>query len=207
MENTITKLLFLLVVTGALATGCTNPDASTDTTAVDATVTTESQGSLEKSVMGTPAAEEATPETTPATAPAQAPEATTPAKTPTPVTEPAPTTEPAPVTTETTTTTTETSTYKDGTYTATGSYNSPAGLETVGVTLTLKDDKITAVSTTADAANETSKMCQDLFSQGISGVVIGKSLSGLSVSAVNGTSLTPKGFNSAVASIQAQAKL
>jgi uncharacterized protein with FMN-binding domain len=37
------------------------------------------------------------------------------------------------------------SAYKDGTYTAVGTYRSPAGAEEMGVTLTLKDNTITDV--------------------------------------------------------------
>ncbi len=99
------------------------------------------------------------------------------------------------------------STYKDGTYSENTSYMSPAGQDTVGVSLTLKDGVITAVSIQNLATNEASIAYQNLFADGISSVVVGKSIDSLgSIGAVNGASLTPVGFNAAVKAIMADAQ-
>lgn len=108
--------------------------------------------------------------------------------------------------TGTTTTVTSSSTYKDGTYSATGSYTSPAGGETVDISLTIKDDKIVAATFKGNATNPGSKMWQGKFSEGYSSVVVGKSISELALTVVNGSSLTPKGFMDAVADIKAEAQ-
>lgn len=98
-----------------------------------------------------------------------------------------------------------TSDYTDGSYTANGSYSSPAGSEAISVKLTLKDDIVTAVSVTVLAENSTSIDFQNKFAGGVSSQVIGVDMDQLSVGNVAGSSLTPKGFNAAVASIKAQA--
>lgn len=108
-------------------------------------------------------------------------------------------------TTEVNTTGETQSKYQDGTYTADGDYTSPAGPEKVGVTLTIENDTITAVSIEKKASNQKSVQLQTLFSEGISGQVVGKKLDEASVSKVNGSSLTPIGFNNAVATIKTQA--
>jgi uncharacterized protein with FMN-binding domain len=66
--------------------------------------------------------------------------------------------------------------YKDGTYSATGSYDSPGGLEKISVTLTLASDKVTAATAVSGANDPTA------------------------------SSLTPMGFNKAVAAIEKQAE-
>lgn len=98
--------------------------------------------------------------------------------------------------------------YEDGSYTATGSYASPAGPESVAVTLTVENDVVTGVSVVKNATNATSKQFQELFASGISAQVVGKSLDEIGdYSSVNGSSLTPNGFDSALASIKADAAL
>lgn len=107
---------------------------------------------------------------------------------------------------ENTSDTTE-SVYKDGTYSENATYMSPAGQDTMGVSLTLKDGVITAVSIENLATNETSIQFQNLFAEGISSVVVGKPIASLGkVGAVNGSSLTPVGFNAAVEAIMADAQ-
>lgn len=101
-----------------------------------------------------------------------------------------------------------TSVYKDGSYSATGSYVSPAGPESIGVTVVIKDDMVTSVSVTPTATDATSKLYQQSFTKNISALVVGKSLNEIGpFSAVSGSSLTPKAFNSALASIKAEAAL
>lgn len=94
----------------------------------------------------------------------------------------------------------------DGTYAATGSYESPAGQETVAVSLTLADGVVTAVEVTPEATNPTSKQFQTKFASGVVDVVVGQPVDGLSVDAVSGSSLTPEGFNDALAQIVADAQ-
>lgn len=109
-------------------------------------------------------------------------------------------------TTTTTTPTTTTATYKDGTYTSTGSYMSPAGDESIGVSVTIVNDTITAVKVTPEATDEESARYQSRFASGISAAIVGKKLSATSVGRVNGSSLTGTGFNSALARIKSQAQ-
>ncbi|WP_421741146.1 FMN-binding protein [Cellulomonas sp.] len=94
----------------------------------------------------------------------------------------------------------------DGTYSATGTYESPAGQETVAVSLTLADGVVTAVEVTPEATNPTSKQFQTTFASGVADVVVGQPIDGLSVDAVSGSSLTPEGFNDALAQIVADAQ-
>ncbi len=95
--------------------------------------------------------------------------------------------------------------YKNGTYSATGLYDSPAGEEEVGLTLTLKDGTIISSTFTPRATNPISKKMQDNFNAGYTTLVIGKSIAEVKLDVVNGSSLTPKGFNDAVEKIKAQA--
>lgn len=102
----------------------------------------------------------------------------------------------------------ETSVYEDGVYSASGAYVSPAGPETIGVSITVEGDKVTAVNLSNEATNEASINFQKLFIEGISAEVIGKSLDEIGgYSSINGASLTPDGFDSALVSIKAAAAL
>lgn len=96
--------------------------------------------------------------------------------------------------------------FADGTYAASGSYQSPAGQETVKVSLTIAGDRVKSVQVTPGAQGGNSKGFQDQFAGGISAVVVGKPLAGLQVDKVSGSSLTSGGFNQAVEQIQAEAK-
>ncbi|MCX6714223.1 MAG: FMN-binding protein [Candidatus Uhrbacteria bacterium] len=131
--------------------------------------------------------------------PAPAPEQTTtssPTQTPTPAPTPDATATP-PVT--------QKSTYKDGSYSANGNYVAPGGPETIGISLTLKNDVITAISATPQARNGTSKNWQNYFSTQVSAVV-GMKIDSVQVDTVSGSSLTPIGFMDALAKIKAQAQ-
>lgn len=97
--------------------------------------------------------------------------------------------------------------YKDGTYAVTGVYNSPAGAEEIGVSVTLKKDLITDASVTAKATNPKSQYFQGQFVSGYKQYVVGKNIADVKVGRVSGSSLTPQGFNDAVAKIKAQAAL
>lgn len=95
--------------------------------------------------------------------------------------------------------------YTDGSYTATGSYTSPNGAETIGVELTLAGDIVTEVTVTPNATNPNSVRYQGEFADGIAAEVVGKDIDDLDVSTVAGSSLTSGGFNEAVETIKADA--
>lgn len=99
-----------------------------------------------------------------------------------------------------------THTYKDGTYTVLGSYKSPAGPEEIGVTLTLKNDIITDITVTPKATIRRSIELQTAFAANYKPMVIGKNIAEINLGKVAGASLTPIGFNDALAKIEAQAK-
>ncbi|MEO6729106.1 MAG: hypothetical protein ABIM99_04240 [Candidatus Dojkabacteria bacterium] len=96
--------------------------------------------------------------------------------------------------------------YKDGTYTSSGSYVSPAGNESVDVSITVANDTVTGVTVTPKATDSESQRYQSKFAFGISSLVVGKKISALNVSKVNGSSLTSTGFNAALAKIRTQAQ-
>lgn len=95
--------------------------------------------------------------------------------------------------------------YKDGTYSATGSYNSPAGAEQLPVTVTLKTDTVTDAQVKVVATNQKSKYMQEQFANGFKQYVVGKKLSDINVGKVSSSSLTGMGFNDAIAKIKTQA--
>ena len=153
---------------------------------------------------------EATVETGTAVKPAETTEtAPTPSETTKPETSatPAPVTSPAVDVKVETSVETSVQTYKDATYSESASYQSPAGNENVTFKFTLVADKVTDVSLAAGSENETSKNFQKLFAEGIGKEVVGKKLSEVGTfSHVNGSSLTSKAFNSAVAQLKVEAK-
>lgn len=96
--------------------------------------------------------------------------------------------------------------YKDGTYSVDGTYRSPEGPETIGITLTIKDDFIVDAVAILQARDKQSVKYQEVFVKNFKALVVGKKLSEVSLSKVSGSSLTPKGFNQAVVVIRAKAK-
>ncbi|MEK9159711.1 MAG: hypothetical protein AAB383_03195 [Patescibacteria group bacterium] len=180
MQNTIRYGLFLLIVTGALFTGCesevvdpemelpTNEEVE-EATGIDTDLDGDTDAETDEAEANTTSGSTTTPQSEPAE---------------------------------------ESSVYEDGSYAASGSYASPAGPESVGVTLTVKNDLVTSVSVVKNAINPTSVNFQELFASGISGQVVGKSLDEIgNYSSINGSSLTPNGFDAALASIKADAAL
>lgn len=95
--------------------------------------------------------------------------------------------------------------YTDGTYTESGSYQAPSGEETVEVTVTLADNKITDVKVVGEATDPQAKRHQGEFSDGIAGEVVGKNIDEIKVDKVGGSSLTSGGFNEAIDAIKADA--
>jgi len=108
-------------------------------------------------------------------------------------------------TNETPTTGSSTGTYKDGTYSATGSYVSPGGNESIDVTLAITDGKVTTASATTHAATSTSSQYQSEFTSNFKNLVVGKSVDEISLSRVAGSSLTSNGFNDALEQIKDKA--
>jgi uncharacterized protein with FMN-binding domain len=98
------------------------------------------------------------------------------------------------------------SVYKDGTYTADGEYRSPAGNETVTISITLQNDIVTDATFTGHAKNPGSVANQKKFSDGFKSMIVGKSIDSLDLTVVNGSSLTPGGFMDALTKVKAQAK-
>ena len=96
--------------------------------------------------------------------------------------------------------------YKNGTFSADGVYRSPAGGESVHVSLTLQDNVVTDATFSGDATHAKSKEMQAAFLAGFKEHVVGKSLDEVSVGVVNGSSLTGGGFMNAVTKIKAEAK-
>jgi uncharacterized protein with FMN-binding domain len=97
------------------------------------------------------------------------------------------------------------SVYKNGTYSATGSYMSPGGMDQISVTLTLSNSIITNISVTPQAGDRLSQKFQTMFIAGYQQYVLGKNISTVNLSKVSGSSLTPQGFNDALTQIKAQA--
>jgi uncharacterized protein YcfL len=98
-------------------------------------------------------------------------------------------------------------TYNNGTYEAEGNYMSPAGKEIVKVSMVVEGGKIMEMDLNVDTQNKTSEKYKGLFKAGINELVMGKSLEEITgFSQVNGSSLTPKGFQMAIEAIKAEAK-
>ena len=96
--------------------------------------------------------------------------------------------------------------YKDGTYSARGSYFSPAFIEELGITLTIESDTVVAATFDVGASNSTSVKYQNNFKNGFDQYVIGKNIDSLKLQVVNGSSLTPKGFIDALKKIKKEAQ-
>ena len=96
--------------------------------------------------------------------------------------------------------------YKNGTYTAVGSYMSPGGQDQIGVTLTIKNDIVTDSSLSLMAGDHTSARFEQIFADNYKTYVVGKNIADLKLTKVSRSSLTPKGFNDALAQIRSQAK-
>lgn len=97
--------------------------------------------------------------------------------------------------------------YKDGTYTESGTYSTPEGRENISITLVLKNNIVTGATFTGSAGDRTSQRYMNAFNQGFNTEVIGKSIDSISLTVVNGASLTPKGFMDALSKIKTQARV
>jgi uncharacterized protein with FMN-binding domain len=95
--------------------------------------------------------------------------------------------------------------FADGTYSATGSYISPNGSETIGVEVTLENNVITAVTVDTNPTNPTTSRFQMMFAGGIEAEVVGMPVDEVQVTRVAGSSLTGNGFTDALETIKADA--
>ncbi len=100
----------------------------------------------------------------------------------------------------------QTTAYKDGSYSSTGSYMSPGGLDKIGVNLTLEKDIVTDISVTPLVADKVSVKYQGMFLSGYRPMVIGKNIIDVKLDKVSGSSLTSIGFNEAIEQIKLEAK-
>jgi len=101
---------------------------------------------------------------------------------------------------------TSTSEYADGTYSATGSYSSPGGRESIELTVTIKNGVITSTDLVTNAKSGDARVYQSSFASGYKKLVVGKSVDSVSLSRVAGSSLTSNGFNNALDKIKTDAE-
>ncbi|MFE7566802.1 hypothetical protein ACFU76_07540 [Streptomyces sp. NPDC057539] len=93
--------------------------------------------------------------------------------------------------------------YDDGEYTVDGEYGTRGS--SIGVSLTLEDDKITAVGITPHATDDTSLEFQRRFADAVPALVVGRDIDDVRLDRVAGNSGTPQGFNDALEKIKAEA--
>ena len=96
--------------------------------------------------------------------------------------------------------------YKDGTYTADGTYRSPAGEENISTSVTIENGVITASTFTGSTVNPAGVRLQKAFAEGFTSQVVGKRVDEVELTVVNGSSLIPKGFMDALKKIRLQAQ-
>ena len=113
---------------------------------------------------------------------------------------------PTPSTSANTSNTTSVGGYKDGTYSASASYSVPHGINSIGVSMTVKNGTITALKTSHDYGDRESGIYVDSFDSRIQSLVVGKPLGDTSLSRVGGASLTTFGFEDALATITNEAR-
>lgn len=99
-----------------------------------------------------------------------------------------------------------TNAFKDGTYSATGTYQTPGGRESIDVTVTLAEGAITDATVEQNARGGEAAEYQSKFVSGYKTQVIGKKIDEVNLSRVAGSSLTSNGFNNAIQDIENQAK-
>lgn len=97
--------------------------------------------------------------------------------------------------------------FSPGDYEATGSYQTPGGVQSVDVEVTLEaDGTIVDVDVDGNAEGGNSEQFQDKFESGIEAQVEGRKITELEVDKVSGSSLTSGGFNDAIAHIIEEAR-
>ncbi|MBM3209734.1 hypothetical protein FJZ39_00085 [Candidatus Saccharibacteria bacterium] len=99
----------------------------------------------------------------------------------------------------------QTATYANGTYEATGEYVSPGGRESIDVSVTVMNGKITDTTITPNADSGEAEEYQQRFAASYKDMVVGKSIDEVSLTRVAGSSLTGIGFNDALEQIKEDA--
>jgi hypothetical protein len=94
---------------------------------------------------------------------------------------------------------------KDGTYSSDGIYSTPGGKQSIGLTVTLKDDIIQEVDLEQQATGGDTAIYQAKFASGYKPLVQGKNINDVKLTRVAGSSLTSNGFNEALESIKRDA--
>jgi uncharacterized protein with FMN-binding domain len=94
--------------------------------------------------------------------------------------------------------------YADGQYSADGQYGGQPS--SIGVTVTLTEDIVTAVSVSPHATDPTSLDLQERFAAAVPTVVVGRDIDEIKVDRLAGSSGTPRGFNAALEEIKKQAR-
>jgi uncharacterized protein with FMN-binding domain len=112
---------------------------------------------------------------------------------------------PAQDTPDSSSSTSNTSEYKNGIYTATGSYSTPGGQESIELTVTLDGSTVTDTSLKEMGKTGEAKQYQGEFASGYKALTVGKKIDEISLSRVAGSSLTSNGFNEALNQIKEDA--
>ncbi len=90
----------------------------------------------------------------------------------------------------------------DGTKNLDVSYRSPAGAETIAVSMTITGGKVSEIIATPEAVESVSIKHQAAFAEAVSAKVVGKSIAEIAdIDAIGGSSLTTGGFKAAVAAL------
>lgn len=95
--------------------------------------------------------------------------------------------------------------YHDGTYTVVGQYEAPDGMDQIQVSVTIRNDVVTAADVTSMARRRTTAEFQQLFIAAYTPDVVGKKIDSIRLFRVAGASLTTDGFNNALAQIKSKA--
>ena len=99
------------------------------------------------------------------------------------------------------------SVYKDGTYFEQGTYQNPSGTDAITVQLEISNDRVKNLSIGILGDDQTTKIYQQKFADGIGTLVVGKSFDEIGpVGAVNGSSLTHVAFEAALQAIKQAAQ-
>jgi uncharacterized protein with FMN-binding domain len=99
----------------------------------------------------------------------------------------------------------ERSSYRDGRYRATGWYGSLPS--SIGVSLTLRSNRIRRVKVTPHATDPTSRELQERFARAVGPRVVGKRIDEVRLTRLAGSSGTTLGFNDALRRIRAKARI
>lgn len=227
MEKTIRYFLLIMIITGTIFTyGCFNDDlfkedVGTEVESEEAAGVGEAEVAEEETV-ATPEEPATSPQPVEEDAPVVEVEVTTEVEAeatveespapeepaapveepaPAPAEQPAPAEEPAPAAEE------PQGIYQDGVFNAQGNYFNPNGAASISVSLTLDNDVVTALTVTPHATDETSVKFQNMVRDNAPAMIVGKKLDEIGAfSKISTSSLTPNGFNQAIASIKASAK-